>query len=557
MRASAARLKKISFAALLAAVLCAWTVVQILQRMRWGVDTTDEAFYAGLPYRFALGDRPFVDELNLAQTGGIVMYPIVKAFVLVNGGATGIIFFLRVVYVIFFAGVGAAAFALARTRLAVAPSLLVAAACICFIPYGAPGLSYNTLGCGCLAIGLFVLARWLLTLRVASAFYKAAPFWAGVAIATAAFCYPPFALLFFIGCAVLLLNARGLRLYGLVRLVVGASLFGMLVLPVVASAGITNLKRMWEYSSYAPYMPQMTLGECVATFFAGLPQLPVALLVIVLALLLTRRFPFVGSVPLVLIPFLAKGTVWPDNLQVMGYVSCFALFGPLFALGVRRRRFVTVLMTMVWVPAVLTALIVMEVSSQRYHGAAIGLFPAAIVTAILLATWIDDNAARWSSPPLRTLFGLAPATLVYVLLGHATGETSQYRDGPLSQMTELVRTGPYDGIRTTAAKHKMLESVQRDVTSHKSGDRITFYYDFPAGYLIAEQRPAVTSPWIFSVAGRNRFDAEFFRDRTKTGDLVVNTQGGVLTDMPLDMAVAQRCTQLVKGDGYVVYTVNR
>jgi hypothetical protein len=63
-------------------------------RLYYGVDIEDEAFYAVLPYRFVLGDLPFVDELNVQQfSAGLTILP-VKAWIWLQGSTFGLILFL-------------------------------------------------------------------------------------------------------------------------------------------------------------------------------------------------------------------------------------------------------------------------------------------------------------------------------------------------------------------------------------------------------------------------------------------------------------------------------
>src|SRR5690349_20926287 len=93
-------------------------------RIRRGVDVTDEGYYAALPARIVMGDRPYVEELNLGINAGLLSYPFVKLHYWIRG-FTGIFLFLRILYLFFFAGVGFTAFRLALTRLPYAMSVLV------------------------------------------------------------------------------------------------------------------------------------------------------------------------------------------------------------------------------------------------------------------------------------------------------------------------------------------------------------------------------------------------------------------------------------------------
>ena len=77
-------------------------------RMYFGVDFTDEAFYVALPYRFANGARPLVDEaLLVQQSSAVLLYPFVKSYTGV-AGTKGIVVFARHLHFLFVCGVWAA-----------------------------------------------------------------------------------------------------------------------------------------------------------------------------------------------------------------------------------------------------------------------------------------------------------------------------------------------------------------------------------------------------------------------------------------------------------------
>jgi hypothetical protein len=67
-------------------------------RLYFGIDFSDESFYAALPYAFSLGHRPLIDELAVHQFAGILLVPFVKSYVAIAGGPPGLILFLRHLY---------------------------------------------------------------------------------------------------------------------------------------------------------------------------------------------------------------------------------------------------------------------------------------------------------------------------------------------------------------------------------------------------------------------------------------------------------------------------
>ena len=60
------------------AVVAVVALVFAWRRLFLGTDLSDEGFYVAVPYRFALGARPFVDEMNILQTAALFSVPFVK-----------------------------------------------------------------------------------------------------------------------------------------------------------------------------------------------------------------------------------------------------------------------------------------------------------------------------------------------------------------------------------------------------------------------------------------------------------------------------------------------
>ena len=71
------------------------------RRLFFGMDLQDESYYILVPWRWALGDKPFVDEENLAQVVGFLEYPFIKAFEVLRGGdVTGLVLYGRHLYLV-------------------------------------------------------------------------------------------------------------------------------------------------------------------------------------------------------------------------------------------------------------------------------------------------------------------------------------------------------------------------------------------------------------------------------------------------------------------------
>jgi hypothetical protein len=74
-------------------------------RLRFGVDFTDEAFCIAVPYRFALGDRLFIDEISLAPFA-IFTTPFIKLHLWLQGDLDGVVLSMRQLYLCFTCLVG-------------------------------------------------------------------------------------------------------------------------------------------------------------------------------------------------------------------------------------------------------------------------------------------------------------------------------------------------------------------------------------------------------------------------------------------------------------------
>ena len=92
------------------AVAAAIVVVGITYWRSWyGVDLTDESFYVALPWRFAHGARPFVDETTVAQQAGLLVSPFVWVWRELVG-VDGVVLYVRHLQFLFSLLVAAAVF---------------------------------------------------------------------------------------------------------------------------------------------------------------------------------------------------------------------------------------------------------------------------------------------------------------------------------------------------------------------------------------------------------------------------------------------------------------
>jgi hypothetical protein len=487
------------FSLVVLTIICALTYL----RLYFGVDLTDEAYYTAVPYRFVLGAHPLVDETILVQqTSALLLYPFVKLYSSL-AGFDGLILYARHLHFLFSFGIGLAAWAALRRCLRDgALSALVAGMSVAVVPFGIHGLSYNTFASGFFAAG---------TLLAVACLTGAGPHWgaaSGVALGLALFTYPTFAAPV-VCCLIahyLFERPRSIRA------------LAPSALPVVVAFAVTVLFFVSHGIGYASDLVDRSrvyggqggglnkATTIISDLFASFPHKVVALGLILLALAL-RRWTRWAVVPLLAVPLAALPADLHTSASSNQFVTNLGLLAPLVFVFIPHSELGRRFLGVVWLPAAVAGETTSFTSANGAINFAIGFFPAAIVTAALLALVADHilthggrRASSWESGVWAFAGLLAVAGILAICVG--IQYSSVYRDASLSLLTTRVDDGPYAGIRTTVRKQQFLTSLERDLGAASGADCTILFYDtFPAGYLLDAGRSDTNSTWIGDVAG--------------------------------------------------------
>lgn len=166
---------------ILFAVLILAGIIFYIWKAQFGFGGYDDAFYLTVPHRLLKGDALFVDEWHLSQMSGVLQLPFVWLYTTIAGSTAGIIYAMRIIYVV----IHCAACVLIYTRLRKYGVLAAIGTALYFIftPYDIMALSYNTMG-----LGLVTLTGVL----IATANYKKKLqiIFSGVCFAGAVLCCP-------------------------------------------------------------------------------------------------------------------------------------------------------------------------------------------------------------------------------------------------------------------------------------------------------------------------------------------------------------------------------
>lgn len=474
---------------ILLAALFAVTVVGFASwRITYGVDFSDEAFYAAMPYTFALGNQPFVHELALQQTAAILLIPFTKVYVALRG-AEGIMLAFRVLFLLLAALTGAAIFRLARELTGTAAAIVMSVLPFAIVP-GILSVSYNTLGMNFLCAGACLTAHGVLRANRRSLWL------AGPALILAAFAYPtlviPGTLSAFVAAIWLARQGRKEEWRSLVYGWLGAV---VLAFVVTAALGWDNLATSLIYMLRHARHGGSDQGQLQTLWIALRTSAPYetwklyALAAAGLATLFVRKWRWLG---LTLMIALLASFLDDLNWRIVATVTIYSVLYLTIVVAVTSwKRGGAPVAVMVLLPGLAAAFITAWTSSNGFPNAMIGAYTA-LTAALILAL---ASAERLGT----TLLPLAVAAFI------AAAASSTFRhvyvDSELEYLTARIPTGPYAGLRTTPQRRDFVLQLAADVKRHAQGKRAIFYDSFPAGYLFVDTPPRVEGTWIpFAIA---------------------------------------------------------
>lgn len=480
------------------------TAIAILlsyRRIFFGVDFSDEALSIAIPYRFLFGDRPFVDEFTLGLIpSSLLMYPFVKLYVFLTGGAEGIMLFMRHIYFISKISLAALIFVTLRKKLQWQIALLVSLPAVAIGLLGIQNLSYNTFGAGFFTAGCF-WALWVIYNNKKPNYLYLSGFFHALAV----FSYPTFLIPIILFNVILWMQTKKTQcLWGVYLALL---LISLMLLPFLISAGwetlsanieyvksfrgpvrqfggITKLLQIHRDLRYDYAYPGWTM-LIIGAIAVGLKKLPklfrsTLLFMPLIVMLLTISGGHLAQSPVV---------------ASMEYPVYYGLLTLLLLPFIFHLKFAKQLFYLLWLPSAVAGITTGWTSGTGYLSVAIGFFPSIFITSIfLIITFIGISQKGDRNLNLKKFVFIIPALVMFILI--FLQYSAVYRDDKIAELNTKIDAGPYKGIFTTKEKtayiQNMVQEIQNSLTSQEK--KILFYgVCFPAGYLFVPLRPAANT----------------------------------------------------------------
>jgi hypothetical protein len=504
----------------LLAILVGLVVVGFVwNRYLYGTELTDESFSIALPYRFVLGDRPFVEEVSIQQTSGILLLPFVWLWVKITGGTTGIVLFCRFIHLAIKGLAGVCVYALGKRWLANrSAAIAIAFTPIAFTPHSIPNVGYNSLGLALTACG---------TMLAAAAVATPSPnrrllFLSGLALGLCAYAYPPMVGAPLVAALLLPLCLPGnvkTRARAFAAFALGGALAFALVAPSLMYGGVAGVKHSLNWGVHAGGPKAEHAKEILQMYEDHLPPWwKWAVAGVVLVRILRWRPLVLLAVPALTLAVLFQYHDEMPTFKAALHTSIYlATFAPLMLVIARPDKKVWRGVPLILFPAGIAAAASGFVSTQLYDAIGLAGYSIAILFLLLGARAIEHAAGD------RTFAQLPAFALMFVMLLY--NYEYVYRDQPMAQLVEKTKVGPFKGIWTTEERAKMSEEMLAITRQFDNPNgRMVVLYDHPGFFLFSKMRPNAECVWEVHYYGQQSL-LDFWRAHESPNSISIHIKG--------------------------------
>ena len=497
-------------------------VAFLIWKAEYGYGNRDESFYLTIPKRLAQGDSLITDEWHVSQLSGLLIYPIMKIYMLINPTFEGVILHFRYIYIAF-QSVTAICLYLMLRRVSKFGALLGSLFFMLYAPFNISALSYNSMGVDFFALSTAAFVTRKSQDESVSRKRKVLGFLrdmlTGVLFSAAVLCCPYLAALYFIYllcalAAAVVSKIRKKRYDGgsllCPKTVLGitsgialaaALFFAFLLSRASVSDIIKSVPAIFsdpEHRTIPFYYTVKYFIYYVKTSNAAAPYCFAAAALLAVWAAFDRKSPLRKTICFALAA--AATLIYTLNFGSMPTINCFMM--PLNILGAvsyflladRPKK----LFYGMWLPTLFYAYAISASSNQCFLVVSSAYSVGTIASAVFIALFIAEQAEGKFATLFVTFLSATAAFSILFIMFMNVRINSNFWDSENDELDTKIEYGINRGVKTNAAFSLYYDRLMEDteeIRSIESGN--VLYFSTETGLYIADgKRSASFSGWI-------------------------------------------------------------
>lgn len=488
----------------------------LIYRAFFGLDWSDEGGYTAISYRFALGDKLFVDSWDITQLSAILTAPFCWLYFKIVGDTTGIILFMRILFICFLSCAGVYLFKSISKTFGRVAGYCVTGIFLFFVPFGIGTFSYNTLSYIfniCISISLLNA----LNCNNQKLRYKYL-FWSGILLSLCVLSYPTYLIcsILYVGLVFFLFKGdcqkNTKRFISLSWFLLGVTIiFIFFIIYVSLTSGFhdtfINISRLFTDEAHIRQSFINELNNAINLFFEAIPYKKIlglsfiGLFVISFIKFKKIDFKLFSQIVLLIITIsLAMYHFIPikNSTSINLFVLFVGIVAPLmFVISPTKNGLKIILL--LWLPSFVGSIAVYCGTNNGFRGASyamLGAVLASILLPFICYRQKKTNCKNIVDNIYIIILFLCATTIIFSFI--VMRFEVVYRDVPVLKATTQLKSGPYKGIYTTEKNAEIYEKIVSDIKIvTKNASSVTYCAYMPLAYLCTDKKiSSHTVYWI-------------------------------------------------------------
>lgn len=477
-------------------------IVSFLYKSQFGYITNDEAFYLGTAYRLIEGDKLLIHEWNPSQFSSLLMYPILKVYLLLVGNTDGIFRVFRYLYMTWQIVIAFLSFYMLKDLKIGNIKYIIILLYLMYTPYGIMGLGYNTMGLSFVYLLMIMLVSGkLYDIKYQILF--------GIILSLAVICNPYLALVYFIyALCVIIFNVRHkynnyifeFKIFRNITL----SICGVAILfLVVVFKGLSIEDILFNIGMILndPTHQQKTLYDIIFPLYAYIYRnkfylVPLFILFVVGLVKKEKRvLCFELAVVLSVITQLYFGVFKLEGVgfSAMGINTIMLILTPLgfisyFYMDKKDNRY----LVLGWLLGIIYAFSNHLASDQGMHVISMGCSISSSCSLLMVYNYFKDNDELSMK---KYLLYVIIASQLFVQFN--VWFSHIYWDKSTKYLTYEIEEGSWKGVKTTEEKYIRYHTLRDDMAELglKVKEKVLYFTNLPYAYIENNNTVASYSTW--------------------------------------------------------------